>query len=102
MARSLLLLATLVGIVLAQNGVDHTLVCSTPGSLTISDDGGLFGCSSYSTEMTRGWLFTAAINDETGQNERVLLRWDSFDTESGHDVVRVYDGESAFARVLFS
>lgn len=98
MTRTLLLLA-LVGIALAQAGVDHTVVCSSSGSLTINDDAGLFGCSTYTNQMTRGWLFTPASSDSTGDNERVLVQWDSFDTENGYDFVRVYDGESFAALV---
>ena len=62
----------------------------------ILDDGG-FPHESYLTETNSSWLLTPAEGDSVINYE---IEFISFDTESGADILRIYDGATADAPLL--
>eukprot|EP00741_Cyanophora_paradoxa_P007021 tig00001071_g6793.t1 len=74
------------------SAVERTL--SATSTLQYFDDGS--GADEYTTNTHISWLISAP------SNHWILLQFTSFDTESGQDYVRGYDGNSIAARQLFA
>jgi len=71
--------------------------CSSSGQYTITTQTGELGCVSYGNQITRSWLIQL-----TDTSQRVMLTFDSFDTEANYDYVKIYDGSSSSASLLGS
>ena len=60
--------------------------CNANQQLELEGDSGDFGCSSYANSLDTSWHITG------NSGERIVLHFNTFDTEREYDVVTVYDG----------
>ena len=64
--------------------------CTRDHRYASSSESGHFGCDSYANQIDITWLIE--LPDD---NERILLEFDTFDTEAGYDYLAVYDGRDS-------
>jgi len=71
--------------------------CTRDHRYASSSESGHFGCDSYASMVDISWLIQLPDDDA---DKRILLEFDSFDTEAGYDFLAVYDGTSATAPLM--
>lgn len=64
--------------------------CSRSGNFTLTSPQDSLGCNGYLSGVTEYWLLRSQDTHEV-----INLTWQSFNTQENHDIVSVYDGNSA-------
>ena len=67
--------------------------CDTSETTTLTASSGVFGCDGYHNQVSMSWYIMPG-------HGCVALSFESFNTESGYDVVSVYNGSSTSSQSL--
>ena len=62
--------------------------CTSSHRYASSSPSGHFGCDGYDGRLTISWLI-----QPTDAAQRILLEFDSFNTEANYDFMKIYDGK---------
>eukprot|EP00339_Tiarina_fusa_P012912 CAMPEP_0117043186 /NCGR_PEP_ID=MMETSP0472-20121206/30037_1 /TAXON_ID=693140 ORGANISM="Tiarina fusus, Strain LIS" /NCGR_SAMPLE_ID=MMETSP0472 /ASSEMBLY_ACC=CAM_ASM_000603 /LENGTH=752 /DNA_ID=CAMNT_0004754645 /DNA_START=97 /DNA_END=2352 /DNA_ORIENTATION=+ len=71
--------------------------CSRSGTFILTSSQDSIGCNGYLGGVTEEWHISSRSPSEV-----INLTWQSFDTEGGHDIVYVYDGNSTSDPLVYS
>merc|ERR1712110_204098 len=55
------------------------------------------GCEGYASGVSETWILVSQSDEES-----ISFTWQRFDTENGHDVVSIYDGNSTRAELIYT